>query len=444
MLGSSCSGVSSGHTVATNKGNIRSLLLTFEALSELGSEMTAPREFSETARVILQTLMQAVSAREGALFTFTPRPAMLRALAVNGFPHIPISRSTGLPITTEGLAIFIPLFPKHVHAMANMREPQPVTARNCADYLTANGNLSPELFKMIAPLRVAGRLVGMIGLGRREEDAAYSQDDIQAIGLLSHYIALAVNNYELTQSLEQRITEHLRLLGSTQQFYDNTLAAFGSAIDMNQLNVRGHSERVARYAFSIGEAMGLDPTETAAAKAGGYLHDIGMVAVNKTIFDKPARLDENEFREMADHTIIGHRIVSSVEFPWPRIPEIVRGHHERADGSGYPDHLHVDETAMPARIVAVADTFDALVNDRTYRKAMPVGSALSELVRLTPQKFDPAPVHELLVQIRRDTVGSNKTPFLDEQVLCNLGAHDIDNLTSLLIHKLNAGRTYFA
>jgi putative nucleotidyltransferase with HDIG domain len=427
--------------VATNRGNIRSLLLTFEALSELGSEMTASRDFSQTAQIVLQTLMQAVSAREGALFGFSARPAMLRALSVHGFPHAAASSATG---ASEAKTVFIPLLPKHVHALVNLKEPQPLAARNCADYLTANGNLSPELFKLVAPLRVAGRLVGMIGLGRREDDAAYSQEDVQAIGLLSHYVALAVNNHELTQSLEQRITEHLRMLGSTQQFYDSALAAFGNAIDMNQLNVSGHSSRVARYAYNIGESMGLDPQDNAAVRAGGYLHDIGMVAVNKTIFDKPAVLDEKEFREMADHTVIGHRIVSGVDFPWPRVPDVVRGHHERADGSGYPDHLHVDETAMPARIVAVADTFDALISERPYRKAMPIGSALSELVRLTPQKFDPAPVHELLVQIRRDTVGSNKTPFLDERVICNLGVSDIDNLTSLLIHKLNAGRTYFA
>jgi HD-GYP domain-containing protein (c-di-GMP phosphodiesterase class II) len=147
---------------------------------------------------------------------------------------------------------------------------------------------------------------------------------------------------------------------------------------------------------------------------------------------------------MADHTVVGHRIVSSVEFPWPKIPEVVRSHHERADGSGYPDHLRLDETDAAARIVAVADVFDAMTSERPYRRPMAVGEVLSEIVRLTPQKFDPVPVHGLLVQVRRDSTGTNKTQFLDNRLICNIGPSDVDQLASLLHHKLTNGRTYNA
>jgi HD-GYP domain-containing protein (c-di-GMP phosphodiesterase class II) len=172
------------------------------------------------------------------------------------------------------------------------------------------------------------------------------------------------------------------------------------------------------------------------------LHDIGKVAIDKRLFAKPAALDAEEFREMADHTTVGHRIVSGVHFPWPEMPEMVRSHHERADGSGYPDKLEADAVSTPTRIIAVADTFDAMISDRPYREPYTVGIALSEIVQATPQKFDPIAVQGLLIQLRREACGSNQ--FLEQPAFCNLGATDIDQLASALSHRLTAGRVYSA
>src|SRR5437879_11508213 len=144
--------------------------------------------------------------------------------------------------------------------------------------------------------------------------------------------------------------------------------------------------------------MGMDSNEVAALRSAGYLHDIVMVAVDKRLFGKPTTLDPEEFREMADHTTVGHQIVTGVQFPWPRIPEIVRWHHERADGSGYPDGLVSDEVPMPVRIIALADTFEAMTSERPYRDPHSVGGTVSELVRLAPQKHDPNAVQALLTQ----------------------------------------------
>ncbi len=113
---------------------------------------------------------------------------------------------------------------------------------------------------------------------------------------------------------------------------------------------------------------------------------------------------------MADHTTVGHQIVSSVQFPWPKIPETVRWHHERSDGSGYPDKLGQDDLPMAVRIVGLADSFDAMTSARPYRAPLSVGSALSDLVRMAPEKYDPNVVQGLLIQVRRDAVGSSRTP----------------------------------
>jgi len=407
----------------------RRLLLTFGALSDFGAELIAERDFTHTAKLVIARLCETFGAKEGALFTFEDKPATLVSVSAQGFSPFPeVAR--------------IPLLPKHVHALSTARLPIVITRENSGTYCSMNGNVSAELFKCIAPLRVGTKLVGLIALGRREADAPYNEEELAALLPLSNYVALAVQNWALKQSLEFRVAENLRLLGSLHNFYDDALQAFASAIDARHVSIHGHSLRVGRYAAGIADAIGLGPTETAGLKAAGYLHDIGKIAVNNQIFSKPGKLDEAEFQEMRDHTLVGHRLVSGVAFPWPRIPDVVRWHHERSDGSGYPDHLRVDELPLAVRIISVADSFDAMMSDRPYRKPLAISDAVNQLVHSAPSKLDAIAVQGLLVQIRRDASGSNKTPFLDPLHVCSIGPTDVDHFASTLQHKLTNGRTY--
>jgi len=415
--------------VALQKDNFRRLLRTVEALSDLGPEMTAEREFPQIARAMLSASLEAGGAREGALFIYSDRPSLLTSVAADGFVLMPEPA-------------VVPLLPRHVHSLMSAREPVILDPGSYDLFISANGNVAPELFKCIVPLKVASKLVGIIALGRRDGDSLYDASELEALGLLSHYVALAIHNHSLTQTLAQRVSENLRLMASLHGFYDNALEAFATAIDVKHINIHGHSLRVGRYASAIGEAMGMDPSEVAAIRSAGYLHDIGKVAVDKRLFGKPTSLDAEEFREMADHTVVGHQIVSGVQFPWPRIPEIVRWHHERSDGSGYPDGLLLEDVPMQVRIVGLADTFDAMTSERPYRERLSLGSTLNEIVRLTPQKFDPNAVHALLLQVRRDTVGSNRTPFLQDRMGDDIAAADVDQLAASLQHKMNHGRLY--
>jgi putative nucleotidyltransferase with HDIG domain len=389
--------------------------------------MTAEREFSQTARAMVAALLQASGASEAVLFTFNDKPSLLTSIASDGFALMPDPA-------------VIPLLPKHVHALTSARGPVVLVHGAYETFLTSNGNVAPELFRCLAPLKVSGKLVGVVALGSRENDAPYDKEELEALDLLCNYVALAIQNHVLSQTLAQRVSENLRLLASLHGFYDTALEAFAAAIDVKHVNIHGHSIRVGRYAAAMGEAMGMDPAETAALRSAGYLHDIGKVAVDKRLFSKPTVLDADEFREMADHTVVGHQIVSGVQFPWPRIPEIVRWHHERADGSGYPDGLGTDDVPLGVRIIGLADTFDAMTSERPYRDPISVGSTLSEIVRLAPQKFDPNAVQALLVQVRRDAVGSNRTPLLSRPV--DIAPSDIDHLAATLQHKVSHGRLF--
>src|SRR5207302_4772974 len=141
--------------VAVQKNNFRRLLRTVEALSELGPEMTAERDFSQTARTMLAALREASGAREVALFTFSDKPSLLTSISSEGFALLPEPA-------------LIPLLPKHVHALNSVRGPLVLTPQSYELFLSSNGNVAPELFRCLAPLRVAGKLVGLVALGRRE------------------------------------------------------------------------------------------------------------------------------------------------------------------------------------------------------------------------------------------------------------------------------------
>ncbi|MGD0416503.1 MAG: HD domain-containing phosphohydrolase [Terriglobales bacterium] len=394
----------------------------------MGPELTADRDFRQTARTMLTAVMEAAGAREGVLFSFGERPSSLTSVDAQGFSLLPEPS-------------LIPLLPRQVHTLTATAGPVQLNSSTYDVFLSSNGNVAPELFKCICPLRVRGKLAGVIALGRRPGDALYEEDALDAFEMLSHYVALAIQNHTLGQTLAQRVSENLRLLASLHGFYDNALEAFATAIDVKHVNIHGHSLRVGRYAQAIGEALGMDPNDVASLRSAAYLHDIGMVAVDKRLIGKASKLDEEESRAMRDHTVVGHGIVSHVQFPWPQIPEIVRWHHERQDGSGYPDGLHGDELPQAVRIVALAETFDAMTSERPYRERMSVGVALQELIRITPQEYDPQVLQALLIQVRRDAIGTNHVPMLEPDIM-NLSAVDVDELASTLQHRISQNKIF--
>jgi putative nucleotidyltransferase with HDIG domain len=415
-------------------------LLASQVLAELGPVLTGERDLSQTAAGALEVVMAAVRAGSGALFRYQEKPAMLASIAASGFVVFPQT------------AVF-PLLPRHVHALANAPGPQRISRERSDVFLSSTGNISSVWFRCVAPLRVRGKLIGALLLGEREESAEYTAEVLQQLGDLAPFIALAIYNHQLMMSLEERTAENLKLIASVHSFWDDALAAFAATIDVKSIQMQGHSLRVGRYAAGMAEGLGMSAAEVSEMRAAGYLHDIGKVTVDKHLFSKPGALEPAEFQEIADHTIQGHRIVSTVQFPWPRIPEVVRSHHERADGSGYPDRLHNDEVSTAVKIVAVADTFDAMLSDRPHRKKLSLGEAAAQLSWLAPSKLDGEVVHSLLVQLRRDAVSHISPPrpwsppqeksrkmFLDPSVPCNISPTDIDHMVSELNRRMTRGR----
>lgn len=167
-----------------------------------------------------------------------------------------------------------------------------------------------------------------------------------------------------------------------------TIEALSLAIEAKDHTTHDHLKRVQTYAVQIGEDLGLAPEELDALRAASLLHDIGKLAVPEQILSKPGRLTPEEFEKMKIHPIVGSEILSRVQFPYPVVP-IVRSHHEKWDGRGYPDGLSGSGIPIGARILSVVDCFDALTSERPYRRALSTQEALSHIKLESGKTYDP-------------------------------------------------------
>src|SRR6476469_5311596 len=173
-----------------------------------------------------------------------------------------------------------------------------------------------------------------------------------------------------------------------------TNEALALAIEAKDQTTHDHLERVRVYAVEMARRLNLPPDEIEALRAAALLHDIGKLAVPEHIISKPGRLTPEEFEKMKIHPIVGAEILERVNFPYPVVP-IVRAHHEKWDGSGYPYGLAREAIPMGARILAAVDCFDALASDRQYRKALPLDEAMAKVVADAGRAFDPRVVEIL-------------------------------------------------
>jgi diguanylate cyclase (GGDEF)-like protein/putative nucleotidyltransferase with HDIG domain len=173
-----------------------------------------------------------------------------------------------------------------------------------------------------------------------------------------------------------------------------TIEALALAIDAKDATTHDHLRRVQVYALEIGKELGMSERELEALRAAALLHDIGKLAVPEHIISKPGRLTPEEFEKMKIHPVVGAEILERVQFPYPVVP-IVRSHHEKWNGNGYPHGLKGEEIPLGARILAAVDCLDALSADRQYRRALPLEQAMEQVAREAGADFDPRVVEIL-------------------------------------------------
>lgn len=196
-----------------------------------------------------------------------------------------------------------------------------------------------------------------------------------------------------------RLGDEKRHVEEIAGLHVRTIEALALAIEAKDHTTHEHLRRVRTYAVEIGKEMGLSGAELEALRAAALLHDIGKLAIPEHIISKPGRLTPEEFEKMKIHTVVGAEILERVSFPYPVVP-LVRAHHERWDGSGYPDGLKGEKIPLGARILAAVDCLDALAADRQYRRALPLHEAMQQVRELAGKALDPAVVAVLARRYR--------------------------------------------
>jgi diguanylate cyclase (GGDEF)-like protein/putative nucleotidyltransferase with HDIG domain len=203
---------------------------------------------------------------------------------------------------------------------------------------------------------------------------------------------IAYRYYSIQKSLLEEQKKHA---GNMAALHLRAIESLALAVEAkDNLNTRGHLRRVQVFALGVGKNLGLNGDELEALNAGALLHDIGKLAVPEHILTKPGKLTPEEFAKMKVHPLVGAEIVEQVQFPYPVAP-IVRAHHERWDGSGYPFGLRGEEIPLGARILAAVDCLDALTSNREYRQALPLHEGMQQIADEAGKNFDPKVVDVL-------------------------------------------------
>jgi response regulator RpfG family c-di-GMP phosphodiesterase len=216
--------------------------------------------------------------------------------------------------------------------------------------------------------------LGVLCLGRLAANGAFLPDERDMVVGFAQATAVALQKLVLREDHERNLVD--------------TITAFVNAIESKDSYLKGHSARVALYATEIARMMKLDDEMVDVVSRGAMLHDLGKLSIMDTILRKPERLTDEEFILIKAHPVVGDRILKPLRF-LAREACAVRHHHERYDGSGYPDGLSGETIPLAARIVTVADVFDAVTSNRPYRTALPVEAARQEIVRGRGTHFDP-------------------------------------------------------
>lgn len=197
-----------------------------------------------------------------------------------------------------------------------------------------------------------------------------------------------------------------KLYADMCNYYLSTVQAFAIAIEAKDKYTKGHSERVAHYSVTIGETLNLPESELETLRYAGLLHDIGKIGVSENILNKPDKLDKTEYEKIKDHPEIGANIVQDIAF-LRNASLYIKHHHERWDGSGYPEKLKKDKISLGASILSVADVYDAMTSDRPYRAALSVEEAMIELKNGSGILYNPVVVDAMIKVIAKEQEKKN-------------------------------------
>jgi HD-GYP domain-containing protein (c-di-GMP phosphodiesterase class II) len=261
------------------------------------------------------------------------------------------------------------------HKLAEHLRPDPLLleqgTRGARFFAEAPG--LPLCSLVAVPLRIQQRLKGIVALASFTKGKRFDEGQRKLLSIIGSRAAAAIENARLYEDL--------------QATFQQTIQGLAKAIDKMDRYTAGHSDRVALYAVFLGMRLGLGPAEIEIVRQSALMHDIGKIGCVLNL-NKPGKLTHDEYEVFKRHPIYGRDILDPIKFLHPLIPG-VHLHHERWDGRGYPLKMKGNEIPLIARIIAVADTYDAMTSDRSYRRSLPHEVAVAEIERCSGTQFDP-------------------------------------------------------
>lgn len=376
--------------------NSQKLIHTFGALAELGSEVAHKQNFQEMMRTSLHLLLGSLAIMRGGIARYSRFGHELSMLVVRGFgEEFPLSLS--LCHEDERQFLVNGLYPIEVSQ-----------ARVLPFFQIYDQSFERKRIELLIPLVIRDEIVGVILLGEKANGEPYSNSDKDIICAMARHVGVAIAQRNLMAELERRADENRRLYDDLKTTYADTVKAFATAIDCKDKYTEGHSVRVGKYSELIAFELGWDEPEVEGAAVAGYLHDVGKLTVERNIINAPYRINAKESAELSKHPTIGYEILLPIHHPYADVPLAAKYHHERLDGRGYPDGLIDREIPLIAKIVNLADSFDAMTTDRPYKRRRAAADVVDDLARNSGRQFAPELVTAFMRGMLKELNGDTK------------------------------------
>jgi HD-GYP domain-containing protein (c-di-GMP phosphodiesterase class II) len=376
--------------------NQQKLIHTFGALAEIGSEIAHKQNFQEMIRTSLHLLLGSLAIMRGGVARYSRFGHELNMLVVRGFgDDFPLSLSLCYEDERQFLA----------NGLAPIEVSQ---AKVLPFFQVYDRSFESKKVELLIPLVIRGEIVGVILLGEKANGEAYSAYDKDIICAMARHIGVGIAQRNLMSELERRVDENRRLYDDLRMTYKDTVKAFATAIDCKDKYTEGHSVRVGKYTEIIAQELGWNEEQTEGAAVAGYLHDVGKLTVERNIINAPYRINAKESAELNKHPAVGYEILMPIHHPYSDVPLAAKYHHERLDGHGYPDGLADKEIPYIAKIVNLADSFDAMTTDRPYKRRRPAHEVIEDLKRNSGKQFAPELVTAFCRGMLKELTGETK------------------------------------
>jgi hypothetical protein len=430
---------------------MRKVLHAFAALADLGEEIAETSDFEEMANSSLHVVLGALGIRRGAVAEYDRDADALRVVAARGLgatlasgsliplhTHLADNRLNGNGVAHYGNGNGQSNGSAPNGSAAAARIPAGLSAQELEQLIRVR--LEAAALEAVTPMLVRGEIVGALLLGAKASGEDYTAEDLEVIRSLGRHIGVGLHNHRLLREVERRAEENLRLYDELRGLYRDTVRAFAAAIDCKDKYTQGHSERVGKYSEIIARELGWADEQVEGIAVAGYLHDIGKLVVDRDIINSPMRIDAKNSAELNRHPAAGYEILRPINHPYADVPLTARYHHERPDGRGYPEGLRGEEIPLVARVVSLADSFDAMTTDRPYRRRRTFDEVIEDLRRNAGKQFAP----EIVVAFCRALLKEIRGERRPRQIIKLLGKGYVDEERSIpaleaLMAELEAG-----